>query len=67
MIKLKSSVVPSRRKTRYQTSRPYAGRALSGAAAHPPFALEYAFHLLGDVNGKTVLDLGCGTGSALFP
>ena len=32
-----------------------------------PFALEYAFHLLGDVNGKTVLDLGCGTGSNLIP
>jgi len=32
-----------------------------------PFALEYAFHLLGDVNGKMVLDLGCGTGSNLVP
>jgi SAM-dependent methyltransferase len=32
-----------------------------------PFALEYAFHLLGDVNGKSVLDLGCGTGSNLVP
>lgn len=29
--------------------------------------LEYAFHLLGDVNGKTVLDLGCGTGINLIP
>jgi hypothetical protein len=27
-----------------------------------PFELEYAFHLLGDVNGKVVLDLGCGFG-----
>jgi SAM-dependent methyltransferase len=27
-----------------------------------PFALEYAFHLLGDVRGRTVLDFGCGTG-----
>lgn len=24
--------------------------------------LEYAFHLLGDVHGKTVVDLGCGDG-----
>jgi len=32
-----------------------------------PFALEYAFHLLGDVAGKTVLDLGCGTGENLIP
>jgi ubiquinone/menaquinone biosynthesis C-methylase UbiE len=26
------------------------------------FPLEYAFHLLGDVNGKTVLEYGCGRG-----
>jgi ubiquinone/menaquinone biosynthesis C-methylase UbiE len=30
--------------------------------ADTPFALEYAFHLSGDVRGKTVLDLGCGSG-----
>jgi ubiquinone/menaquinone biosynthesis C-methylase UbiE len=30
--------------------------------ADTPYALEYAFYLLGDVRGKTVLDLGCGTG-----
>jgi ubiquinone/menaquinone biosynthesis C-methylase UbiE len=29
--------------------------------------LEYAFHLLGDVTGKTVVDLGCGTGENLIP
>jgi SAM-dependent methyltransferase len=29
--------------------------------------LEYAFHLLGDVRGKTVLDLGCGKGENLVP
>jgi SAM-dependent methyltransferase len=33
--------------------------------ADTPFALEYAFHLLGDVRGKTVLDLGCGSGENL--
>jgi ubiquinone/menaquinone biosynthesis C-methylase UbiE len=26
------------------------------------FALEYAYYLLGDVRGKAVLDLGCGSG-----
>jgi ubiquinone/menaquinone biosynthesis C-methylase UbiE len=33
--------------------------------APPPdtcYPLEYAFHLLGDVRGKIVLDLGCGSG-----
>lgn len=32
-----------------------------------PYALEYAFHLLDDVRGKTVVDLGCGTGENLIP
>lgn len=32
-----------------------------------PFALEYAFHLLGDIRGKTVLDFGCGTGENIIP
>jgi SAM-dependent methyltransferase len=32
-----------------------------------PFSLEYAFYLLGDVAGKAVLDLGCGTGENLVP
>ena len=27
-----------------------------------PYPLEYAFHLLGDVRGRTVLDFGCGSG-----
>src|SRR4051794_36360701 len=30
--------------------------------ADTPFFLEYSFHLLGDVTGKTVLDYGCGAG-----
>ena len=29
------------------------------------YPLEYAFHLLGDVTGKTVLEYGCGDGSNL--
>jgi SAM-dependent methyltransferase len=29
------------------------------------YGLEFAFHLLGDVRGKTVLDLGCGSGQNL--
>jgi len=31
------------------------------------FPLEYAFWLLGDVRGKTVLDFGCGTGENMVP
>jgi SAM-dependent methyltransferase len=31
------------------------------------FGLEYAYHLLGDVRGKTVLDFGCGAGQNLIP
>jgi SAM-dependent methyltransferase len=32
-----------------------------------PFPLEYAFYLLGDVSGKTVVDLGCGQGENIVP
>jgi SAM-dependent methyltransferase len=35
--------------------------------ADTPYGLEYAFHVLGDVVGKTVLDLGCGSGENLVP
>jgi 2-polyprenyl-3-methyl-5-hydroxy-6-metoxy-1,4-benzoquinol methylase len=31
-------------------------------SAATPFPLEFAFHLLGDIQDKTVLDLGCGDG-----
>jgi SAM-dependent methyltransferase len=35
--------------------------------ADTPHGLEYAFHLLGDIRDKTVLDLGCGTGENIVP
>jgi SAM-dependent methyltransferase len=35
--------------------------------SNTPFPLEYAFYLLGDIRGKTVLDLGCGSGDELIP
>lgn len=34
----------------------------SDPPADSPYPLEYAYHLLGDVRGKTVLDYGCGAG-----
>lgn len=35
--------------------------------ADTPFPLEYAFHLIGNVEGKTVLDYGCGNGENSLP
>jgi SAM-dependent methyltransferase len=35
--------------------------------ANTPYGLEYAFYLLGDIRGKSVLDLGCGSGENLIP
>jgi 2-polyprenyl-6-hydroxyphenyl methylase/3-demethylubiquinone-9 3-methyltransferase len=32
-----------------------------------PFPLEYAFYLLGDIRGKTVFDMGCGSGETIIP
>lgn len=34
----------------------------SSPSKNTPFQLEYSYHLLGDVRGKTVLDYGCGSG-----
>ncbi len=31
-------------------------------SANTPYPLEYAFHLLGNLRGKTIVDLGCGDG-----
>jgi 2-polyprenyl-3-methyl-5-hydroxy-6-metoxy-1,4-benzoquinol methylase len=35
--------------------------------ADTPYPLEYAFHLLGDISGKEILDFGCGTGENIIP
>src|SRR5215469_4725106 len=31
------------------------------------YPLEYAFHLLGEIRGKVIVDLGCGKGENLIP
>jgi SAM-dependent methyltransferase len=36
-------------------------------SADTVYPLEYAFYLLGETRGKTVLDLGCGAGEELMP
>jgi SAM-dependent methyltransferase len=36
-------------------------------SADTPYPLEYAYYLLGEVRGKTVLDFGCGSGENLIP
>ncbi len=35
--------------------------------AATPYPLEYAFHAIGDVNGRLVLDYGCGNGENTLP
>jgi SAM-dependent methyltransferase len=35
--------------------------------ANTPYPLEFAFHLLGDIAGKHVLDYGCGNGENCVP
>jgi SAM-dependent methyltransferase len=53
-----ASLTPALRPTPRSTVQRYAD-----ARADTPFALEYAHHLMGDVSGRRVLDLGCGSGS----
>lgn len=43
-----------------KTSRENVQRYLT-PPADSPYPLEYAFHLLGDLHGRTVVDFGCGS------
>ena len=47
--------------------RPVEVERYQNPAADTPFPLEYAFHLLGDVRGKVVFDMGCGSGETIIP
>jgi 2-polyprenyl-3-methyl-5-hydroxy-6-metoxy-1,4-benzoquinol methylase len=57
----RSAIDASRR-----TSNLVADPGIIARYSNPPedtaFQLEYSYHLLGDVQGKTVLDYGCGAG-----
>jgi SAM-dependent methyltransferase len=53
-----AALTPALRPTAPSIVRRYAD-----ARADTPFALEYAHHLMGNVNGLRVLDLGCGSGA----
>lgn len=44
------------------TAREHNIRRYLAPPPDTPYPLEYAFHLLGDVAGRVVLDFGCGTG-----
>jgi SAM-dependent methyltransferase len=52
--------------TRHETSGRLGGRTrqrYKDPPADTVFPLEYAYHLLGDVQGKRILDFGCGSGA----
>lgn len=52
--------------TRLRMSDGNLRRYLAPPAA-TPYPLEYAFHAIGDVNGRLVLDYGCGNGENTLP
>lgn len=63
---IERSAEEARRTILAGTDRTQVDRYLN-PPSETPYGLEYAFHLLGDIRGKTVLDLGCGTGENLVP
>jgi SAM-dependent methyltransferase len=52
----------ARTSDRWFRSDPTQVRRYASPPADTAYPLEYAFHLLGDVRGKVVLDFGCGSG-----
>ena len=60
------SAEEARRFTAISVNRDQIERYMS-PPRNTPCGLEYAYYLLGDIRGKTVLDLGCGKGENLVP
>jgi SAM-dependent methyltransferase len=57
----------SAEEARHAVLRPADVERYLGPVSDTPYPLEYAFYLLGNIRGKLVLDLGCGTGQNLIP
>jgi len=59
---IRRSAIDASRRTRSLLADPDLVARYSNPPENTAFHLEYAYHLLGDVRGKQVLDLGCGAG-----
>ena len=53
-----SKITPGHSQTAEKLSARYRN-----PSADTPYPLEYAYHLVGNIQGKRVLDFGCGTGA----
>lgn len=62
-----SEIERGRSEAAHTLLEPVDARPYLDPAPNTPYALRYAFYLLGDVRGKTVLDLGCGSGENTVP
>jgi 2-polyprenyl-3-methyl-5-hydroxy-6-metoxy-1,4-benzoquinol methylase len=59
---IRRSALDASRRKESLVANPALFARYSAPPENTPFQLEYSYHLLGDVRGKTVLDYGCGGG-----
>jgi SAM-dependent methyltransferase len=59
----RSSTEASKIASGIRPTSPGVRRRYAAPPADTAYPLEYAYHLLGDVRGRQVLDFGCGTGA----
>lgn len=67
LMRDRAEILRSAEEARRSTLRQAEVERYLNPPSDTPYPLEYAFHLLGDVRGKTVLDIGCGTGENIIP